>query len=37
MGDKLPIFMQDSKNFEILQDVKSAIPNNSKAYLIGVQ
>jgi len=35
MNKKLPIFMQDLKNFEILKEVKSAIPKNTKVYLTG--
>lgn len=35
MDRKLPVFMQDPKTFEILKDVKSAIPKNTKAYLVG--
>lgn len=35
MNNQLPIFMHDSKNFEILKDAKFAIPKNAKAYLVG--
>ncbi len=35
MNKKLPVFMQDSKTFEILKEAKSAIPKNTKVYLVG--
>ncbi|MFH1188159.1 MAG: hypothetical protein V1688_04875 [bacterium] len=35
MNKKLPIFAQDPKTLEILKEAKSAIPKNTKVYLVG--
>ena len=35
MYEKLPIFMQDSKSHDILNDARSSIPKNTKIYLVG--
>lgn len=35
MNKKLPIFAQDPKTLEILKEAKSAIPKNTKIYLVG--